>query len=105
MMTSEAMIVSWTMMRMLPGVWLRTRLTARFANAATSVTPTAITSALSSRVVTASAEQMPSTWMAIGLLTRTGVASVLRSTLPSRASDTLMRAPSLAPQAAHARSP
>ncbi len=79
MMTSDAMIASCTMIRMLFGVWLRTRLTARFASAATSVTPTPMTIALSMRVVTASAEQMPSTWTAIGLFARIGVSSVLRA--------------------------
>ena len=66
--TSEAMIDSCTMMRMQPGVWLRTRLTARLASTVTSITPMPITSALSMRVVTASAEQMPSTCTPIGLL-------------------------------------
>ena len=78
-------------MRMLPGVHLRTRLTARLANAATRVTPTAITSALSRRVVTASAEQMPSTCTPIGLLAMTGATSALRSCLPNRVADTLTR--------------
>jgi hypothetical protein len=83
------MIVSCTMMRMLEGVWLRIRLTARLANAMTMTTATDITSALSRRVVTASAEQMPSTCTPIGLLSRTGVASALRSALPMKASDAL----------------
>ena len=72
MITSEAMIASWTMMRMLFGIQLRTALTARFAHAVTMVTPMPITSALSIRVVTASAEQMPSTCTPIGLLAMTG---------------------------------
>ena len=67
------MIDSCTMMRIDPGVWLRTRLTAKLASAVTSVTPMPITSALSMRVVTASAEQMPSTCTAIGLLSMIGV--------------------------------
>jgi hypothetical protein len=70
--TSEAMIASCTMMRIDAGVWLRIRLTARFASSATRTTPAPITSALSTRVVTASAEHTPSICTPIGLLTRTG---------------------------------
>src|SRR5512141_230422 len=83
MITSEAMMASWTMMRMLFGIQLRTVLTARFAHAVTMVTPMPITSALSSRVVTASAEQMPSTCTPIGLLAMIGDSSVVRSTFPN----------------------
>ena len=39
--TSEAMIVSCTMMRMLVGMWLRIRLTERFENAVTAITASA----------------------------------------------------------------
>ena len=83
-MTSEAMIDSCTMMRMEPGVWLRTRLTATLASVVTSMTPTPITNALSMRVVTASAEQMPSTCTPIGLLAMIGSRSALRSRGRSR---------------------
>ena len=85
MITSEAMIASWTMIRMLFGIQLRTVLTARLAQAVTMVTPMPITSALSRRVVTASAEQMPSTCTPIGLLAMIGAMSAVRSSLPKMA--------------------
>ena len=83
-------MASCTMMRMLFGVWLRTRLTARLASAVTRVTPMPMTSALSMRVVTASAEQMPSTCTAIGLTLITGLNSAVLSFLPNSAAVALM---------------
>ena len=62
------MIVSCTMMRMLGGMTLRMTLTAVFDSTITAITASDITMLVSSFVVTASAEQMPSTCRAIGLL-------------------------------------
>ncbi len=70
------------MIRMLFGTQLRSALTARLAQAATMVTPMPITSALSIRVVTASAEQMPSTCTPMGLLAMIGVTRAARSSRP-----------------------
>ena len=73
MITSEAMIVSWTMMRMLGGMWLRIRLTEKFEpTSAPKITARHITAEVSILVVTARAEQMPSTCSAIGLLLNSG---------------------------------
>ncbi len=80
--TSEAMIDSCTMMRIEPGVWFLTRLTATLASIVTTSTPVVITSALSMRVVIARAEQMPSTCTPMGLLARMGARNASRSRLP-----------------------
>jgi len=70
--TSVAMIVICTAMRMLLGMWWRMTLTARPESPVTTTTQTDMTSAVSIFDVTASAEQMPSTWSAIGFLLKTG---------------------------------
>src|SRR5690606_19113591 len=72
MITSEAMIVSWMMMRMLDGIRSRIRLIDRFESAQTTVSAIDITTAVSSLLVTASAEQMPSTCTATGLVLSSG---------------------------------
>ena len=58
MMTSEAMMVSCTMILMLGGILLRRRLTVRFDNVITAMTARHMTTEVSSFVVTASAEQI-----------------------------------------------
>ena len=72
MITSEAMIVICTMMRILVGIWFRNKLTSRFENSSTKMTAAHMTSAVSILVVTASAEQIPSTCSVIGLLLKSG---------------------------------
>jgi hypothetical protein len=61
MITSDAITVSWTMIRMLLGMWLRSKDIERFESAHTATTAAHITSAVDIFVVTASAEQIPST--------------------------------------------
>ena len=72
MITSEAMIVNCTMMRIEPGMRFRIKLTERFDKVSTKITAPHITIEVSSFVVTASAEQMPSTCSAIGLFSKSG---------------------------------
>ena len=67
-MTNDAMIVICTMMRMLFGTRRRMLLIAAPDSDATLVSATHISSAGNSDVVTASAEQMPSTCSVIGFL-------------------------------------
>src|SRR5690554_8184847 len=66
------MLVIWTMVRMLPGVWARTRETARLENEVTAMTARHITILTLMLVVTASAEQIPRICRAIGLLLKIG---------------------------------
>ena len=82
-MTSDAMIVICTIIRMVCGMWFRMMLTDRLEKAVTNVRAMHIVTAVSSFVVTASAEQMPSTCSAIGLLLNSGSSSTLRSALSS----------------------
>ena len=85
--TSEAMIVNWTIIRMLVGIELRSRLTKRFDSVSTQITAMLITSEVSMRVVTASAEQMPSTCRAIGFSLNRG--STSGSTVPLTTSSSM----------------
>ena len=71
-MTREAITVNWTMIRMLFGIWCRSRLIVRLESVSTQMTAAHMTTEVSIFVVTASAEQMPSTWSAIGLLLKRG---------------------------------
>src|SRR5690554_5253499 len=66
------MMVICTMIRMLPGIWVRTRETARLENAVTAITARHITILTLMLVVTASAEQIPRICRAIGLLLKIG---------------------------------
>ena len=75
-MTNDAMIVSWTMMRMLGGILLRKRLMKRFASVITTITAADITSEVSSFVVTANAEQIPRTCSAMGLSLKSGSTNI-----------------------------
>ena len=75
-MTSEAMTVICTIMRMLVGTCFRIRLTPMLEKASTKITARHITIAVSSLLVTASAEQIPSICRAIGLLLRIGSSRV-----------------------------
>src|SRR5690606_31411287 len=74
-----AMIVNCTIIRMLDGVRLRTRLMKKFEDEITAITAIAITTVVSIFVVTASAEQMPSTCSAMGLLLNSGSTRTLRA--------------------------
>ena len=62
----------WAMMRTLLGMWLRISEMNRLEKAVTAVTASAITKAVSILLVTARAEQIPSTCSAMGLLLKTG---------------------------------
>ena len=77
-MTSEAMMVSWTMIRMFVGIMFRSRLTDRLESAITATTAALITTEVCIPVVTARAEQIPSTWSAIGLLWMSGSIRIRR---------------------------
>src|SRR5690554_596000 len=66
------MMVICTMIRMLLGIWVRIRDTARFEKAVTAITEAHITSVTLRLVVTASAEQIPRICKAIGLLLKIG---------------------------------
>ncbi|CSB80195.1 Uncharacterised protein [Vibrio cholerae] len=70
--TNEAIIAICTIIRTLLGMWLRIRETKKLDNAVTNITASVITNAVSSLVVTASAEHTPRTCSAIGLLSKTG---------------------------------
>ena len=61
MITSDEMIVSCVMIRMLGGMLRRSRLTARLEPQMTKSTASVMTNAVSIFVVTARAEQIPST--------------------------------------------
>ena len=65
------MVIS-TMMRMLPGIWLRIRLTETLEPAMTKVTARAMTITVSNLEVTAKAEQMPRICKPIGFLLNKG---------------------------------
>ena len=69
------MIAICTMMRTLLGMWWRIIEINMLENAVTRVTAMVITKAVSSLVVTASAEQTPSTCRAMGLLAMSGPTS------------------------------
>ena len=58
MITREAMMVSWTMIRIDGGIILRMTLTARFEKIITTMTASDITKDVSILVFTANAEQM-----------------------------------------------
>jgi len=66
------MMVIWIIIRTLDGIWLRISEINKFENATTLVSASDITNAVSSLVVIASAEQIPNTCRAIGLLSRIG---------------------------------
>src|SRR3990172_6113501 len=66
------MIVISTIMRMLEGVKLRIRLTEKLESVVTKITAKHMVIVVSSFVVTASAEQMPRIWTAMGLFVKTG---------------------------------
>ena len=70
------MTASWVMIRMLPGILFRSSEMMVFELTSTKVSAALITSAVSSLVVTASAEQIPSTWRVIGFLSYSGSSSV-----------------------------
>src|SRR5574344_1617640 len=69
------MMVIWAMIRTLLGMKLRTMELKRMEKAVTAVTASAITMAVSSLLVTARAEQIPSTCNMIGLLLSSGSSS------------------------------
>ena len=79
MITSEAMIVICTMMRMLVGMNLRMRLTELFAMAVTKMRARHMVTAVSSFVVTARAEQIPRICKAMGLSSKIGPSRVSRA--------------------------
>ena len=60
------MIASWVMIRMLPGILFRSSEMVVLEHTSTKVSAALITKAVSSLVVTARAEQIPSTWRVIG---------------------------------------
>ena len=76
--TSDAMIVDWTMMQMLVGIWFRSMLTKKLENSNTNTTAALMTRAVDIFVVMASAEQMPSTCRAIGLVLKSGSSNASR---------------------------
>jgi hypothetical protein len=76
MITRDAIIAISTIIRILPGIWFRMRLTDRLENATTNMTAILITKAVSIFVVTASAEQMPSICTPIGLFSNIGLDKV-----------------------------
>ncbi len=81
------MIVIWMMIRMGPGMWFRIRLTETFDAATTAVSARDMIRAGPSFVVTASAEQTPSTWRVMGLLSTMGsrkTSRFLLMTIPPR---------------------
>lgn len=66
-------MVICTMMRMLPGIMLRIAATAALEAAVTRITATHMVMVVSILLVTARAEQIPSTCRAIGLFEKIGV--------------------------------
>ena len=78
-MTSEAMMVICTMIRMLRGRCRRIRLIEALESIRTTVSSRLMTSAVARVVVTASAEQMPRICSVTGLLSISGSSSVLRA--------------------------
>ncbi len=74
--TSEAMIASWVMIRMLLGILFLSIEMIVLDEVNTKVRARLMTSAVSSFVVTASAEQIPSTWRVIGFFSASGSRSV-----------------------------
>ena len=71
-MTSEAMIVISTIMRMLAGMKLRIKLTATLEQQSTKMTAKHMIEAVSNLVVTARAEHIPRLSKAMGLESKSG---------------------------------
>ena len=78
MITNDEMMVNCTMMRMELGILLRSRLTKKLEKVRTKITAPHITTEVSILVVTARAEQIPSTCNAMGLFSKSGSSSALR---------------------------
>src|SRR5210317_1284555 len=76
-MTNDAITVNWTMIRIEDGIRLRIIDIVKFDSDITAITAIDITTEVSSLVVTARAEQIPSTWAAMGLSLKSGSRSVL----------------------------
>jgi len=70
------MMVICTIMRMLPGMWLRIRDTKKLEKAVTSVSATHITRDTFMLEVTARAEQIPRICRAMGLLSKMGLITI-----------------------------
>ena len=77
MMTSVAMMLSSTIIRIFLGMTVRSREMIRFENARTKVRDNPMTNAVFSCTVTARALQIPSICIKIGLFLRKGVENVL----------------------------
>ncbi|CAI8834499.1 protein of unknown function [Methylococcus capsulatus] len=70
--TSEAMITICAMIRTLLGMWLRIKAMPALEQAVTEVSARLMIKAVDNCEVTAKAEQMPSTWRVMGLLSTSG---------------------------------
>ena len=79
MITREAMTVMCTMMRMLVGMWRRIRLMAPLENTRTKITARHMVADVSSLLVTARAEQIPTTCREMGFSSKMGASRVSRA--------------------------